>query len=140
MQGDLEIRAWSAAADPLLDALRGEPWLDFSPECIRARGLQSPGRTAVVAWTAGVPRGLAILDEACGEIELTLAVDPALRRRGVARALLDRARLIADLKGLELWARVEPANEAARAFFTAAGAREARPTEGVPGAGARFVL
>lgn len=137
---DVEVRAWSPEAHGLLAALASEPWLDFSPQRLGDGSFAGPGRRVFVAWAQGQPRGLAILDEGFGALELTLAVDPAQRRRGIARALLQRARAFAAERALGLWADVEAGNDAARAFFTAAGAREESVTRGACRGGTRFVF
>jgi [ribosomal protein S18]-alanine N-acetyltransferase len=53
---------------------------------------------------------------------LEIAVDPARRRRGVARALVDAAVDVAAAWGVaELWLEVRGTNEAARALYAARG-------------------
>ena len=70
-----------------------------------------------------------------GEAEvLTLAVDPAQRRRGVARALLERGADWAADHGAEmLWLEVAADNAAARGLYAAAGFQEAGRRRGYYG-------
>ena len=83
--------------------------------------LEGPGAALLTR-----PRGFAIGRTAAGEAELlTLAVDPAQRRRGAGRALLaafeDRAR--AD-GAVEAVLEVAEGNAAARALYAGGGWRE----------------
>ena len=77
-----------------------------------------------IGFQAGEPAGGFILAQAvAGEAEiLTLAVDPAARRRGVARALVEAVLNAARDAGADaLWLEVAEDNAAARALYAAAG-------------------
>ena len=83
--------------------------------------LGSPG-AALIA----LPGGFAIGRAAAGEAELlTLAVDPARRRRGIGAALLARFEARADALGAaEAVLEVAERNRAARALYAASAWRE----------------
>jgi ribosomal-protein-alanine N-acetyltransferase len=85
--------------------------------------LESPGVFAVAARTADEVHGFILARAIAGEAEiLTLAVDPAHRRRGVARALLEAATAAARTSGAEtLFLEVAADNTAAVALYGAAG-------------------
>jgi ribosomal-protein-alanine N-acetyltransferase len=95
-----------------------EPWstADF------ARFLTQPG---VIGWVAGSgdAQGFILLRRAAEEAEvLTLAVDPAARRQGLARRLLDHA--LEDLRArgcAACFLEVAADNVAARALYAASG-------------------
>ncbi|MFC0410658.1 GNAT family N-acetyltransferase [Roseomonas elaeocarpi] len=72
------------------------------------------------------PAGFVLARVAAGEAELlTVAVDPAHRRRGFGAALLAGAAAAAVLRGAEaLFLEVSEHNAAARALYEAAGFRE----------------
>ena len=93
-----------------------------------ADGLTAPGVHGLVARMGGQPGdappcGFALWRELDCEAEiLTFGVDPAMRRRGVARAIL--ARLIDEAAGIgavRLFLEVADTNHAARALYEAAG-------------------
>ena len=69
------------------------------------------------------PRGFILARAVAGEAEiLTLAVDSALRRQGIGRALVDAAaETAAQAGGQTLWLEVAQDNAAARALYAAAG-------------------
>jgi len=86
----------------------------------------APACLSLIASTARDCRaqGFLIARSACDEAELlTLAVDPAFRRHGLARALLDAA--MATLRGCgakQLFLEVDQNNAAARSFYQSLGA------------------
>ncbi len=81
-----------------------------------------PGSFGWIAPAGGMILARTVADQA--EI-LTLAVNPAARRQGVARALVDATRRTAASRGaLTLFLEVDAANHAARALYAAAGFTE----------------
>ena len=81
--------------------------------------LDGPGVLALAAGDDGFILVRRVLDEA--EI-LTLAVRPAARRRGLARALVEAAAAVAGQAGAEtLWLEVAQDNAAALALYAACG-------------------
>ena len=94
------------------------PW---PPEAFAAL-MDSPGVFAL-AMVNQAPVGLILMRAIAGEAEvLTLAVEPAHRRRGVARALLDAGLVQATAAGAETaFLEVAADNAAAIALYRAAG-------------------
>ena len=88
--------------------------------------LGSPGVFALAAVDQG-PVGLILMRAVAGEAEvLTLAVEPAHRRRGVARALLEAGLVQAALAGAETcFLEVAADNAAAIALYRLAGFEQA---------------
>ena len=86
-----------------------------------AEVMASPSAFTLQAGTP--PTGFILARAVAGEAEiLTLAVAPAARRQGVARALVDAAGALAAKAGAEtLWLEVAEDNTAARALYAAAG-------------------
>lgn len=82
-------------------------------------GLLAQAETFLVA----TPTGFAVGRAAAGEAELlTIAVDPAARRRGVGRDLLARFEAEARARGAaEAFLEVAEGNAAARALYAGAG-------------------
>jgi ribosomal protein S18 acetylase RimI-like enzyme len=98
-----------------LDAIVGlcaaEGWPSFPEDPARAlRALTAPGVTTVVAEADGKVAGFAqLLSD--GEIQAHLsliAVDPAFRRRGIARAMLRRALALAGGVRIDLLTDTAP--------------------------------
>jgi len=112
------MRPLGAEAAELVARLADDPWLDL-------RSLTDPhepgpdGRQAWAAWAGERTYGFVVLDpHPDGEIEVTLAVPRADRRRGVGSALLELAmELAAEQDGASLTALVHGDNQAARGFF-----------------------
>lgn len=82
----------------------------------------SPGAFALVAEDAG-PAAFILCRAVAGEAEiLTLAVEPAARRRGLARALVEAAAGVARIAGAEaMFLEVADDNVAAIGLYEAAG-------------------
>ena len=88
--------------------------------------LAMPGAFGLLADVDGEPMGFALGRVAADEAEvLTIAVRPASRRRGHARALLQALMATAAARGAEaLFLEVSERNEAARALYAALGAAQ----------------
>ncbi|MBE7218714.1 MAG: GNAT family N-acetyltransferase [Caulobacteraceae bacterium] len=83
----------------------------------------SPGVATLVVEADGVALGFVMARRVADEAEiLTLAIDPAHRRRGVGRTLVEAA---AALGGDALFLEVAQDNAPARALYAACGFREA---------------
>jgi ribosomal-protein-alanine N-acetyltransferase len=84
--------------------------------------LRSPGAFAMVAEDAA-PAAFILCRAVAGEAEiLTLAVEPAARRRGLARALVEAAAGVARIAGAEaMFLEVADDNVAAIGLYEAAG-------------------
>jgi [ribosomal protein S18]-alanine N-acetyltransferase len=117
------IRSGAPADAPALVAIErrsfGDPWSEASFR----EALRASWSFGLVAEAADGIIGYVIAREAAGSGEiLNLAVDPPLRRRGIARALLD-----AGLGALrrrhvqEVYLEVRVSNQAAQALYSAAG-------------------
>lgn len=87
---------------------------------------RSPGVAVLVAQDArGEALGFVMARRAADEAEiLTLAVTPAARRRGVARALVEAVPEAMGLDSASLFLEVAADNAAARALYVAAGFAE----------------
>lgn len=98
------------------------PW---PPEAFTSL-LATPGVFALAAVDEA-PVGLILMRAVAGEAEvLTLAVEPAMRRRGVARALLDAGLAQAAFMGAqEAFLEVAADNPAALALYRQAGFEQA---------------
>lgn len=113
------LRTVTAEDAPALSALHGpafdRPW---SPDEIAAM-LAQPGHFGLLADGVGFILCRVVADEA--EV-LTLAVDPAARRQGVASALLEAARGVAKAAGAGvLFLEVAADNDPALALYERAG-------------------
>lgn len=128
----VEVRPFAAA-----DAVAVEPWLD-APGLMRPPGprrqwaerLAGAERTrGMVAVRSGRPVGFLRYDPGPdGVAELTIAVAPTERRRGVGQALLAAALQLARASGARaLDAAIDLQNEAALAFFAGHGFERQRP-------------
>lgn len=91
-----------------------------------ARLVAEPGVTALKTGEAE-PTGFILVRQVADEAEiLTLAVEPEHRRRGAARALLDRASDILTAAGtVKFFLEVSEANTAAIGLYSAHGFRQA---------------
>jgi ribosomal-protein-alanine N-acetyltransferase len=99
---------------PLLAALHAQAF-DHPWSAVEIAGLMASGAIALMT-----ERGFILVREVAGEAEvLTLAVAPAARRQGQARALLAAA--IARLGDAEVFLEVAADNDAAIALYQAAG-------------------
>jgi ribosomal-protein-alanine N-acetyltransferase len=122
----ISIDAPRAEAAPALAALHStafdDPWSSTDIAVL----LGSAGVFALRARFAGVAAGFILCRVAADEAEvLTLAVAPALRRRGVASALLDRAIAAALAAGARaLFLEVATNNPGAEALYRARGFAE----------------
>jgi ribosomal-protein-alanine N-acetyltransferase len=85
--------------------------------------IASPGVFALAGSDGGGPQGFILVRAVAGEAEiLTLAVDPAFRRRGLARALVEAATgLTLGLDAESLFLEVAEDNPAAIALYGGAG-------------------
>ena len=111
-----------------------------------AKLIALPGSVALIAREEDATCGFILARVAADEAEiLTLAVDPAWRRRGLGRALImaaaERAR---DGGARTMFLEVETGNDAARALYAASGFREEGRRRGyyrdAPGEPARDAL
>ncbi|MBA3810521.1 MAG: ribosomal protein S18-alanine N-acetyltransferase [Caulobacteraceae bacterium] len=95
------------------------PWTASEFESL----LSSPGVFAMLARSGAAVAGFVLCRIAADEAEvLTLVTAPALRRRGVAAALLEAATGVARARGAAtLFLEVAEDNLAARALYAAAG-------------------
>ncbi len=84
-----------------------------------ARFADAPECHGLVAWHDNAVAGFIVISIAGGDSEvLTIAIDPAWRRRGVAAKLLERVMADAAERGAEaLFLEVGVRNEAARALY-----------------------
>ncbi len=113
--------AWDHEAGDLArvhDQAFDHPW--SASEIAELMG--SPGAFALVAEDAG-PAAFILCRAVAGEAEiLTLAVEPAARRRGLARALVEAAAGVARIAGAEaMFLEVADDNVAAIGLYEAAG-------------------
>ena len=99
----------------------------WTPRAIDA-SIRDPESEVVVARSGDRPIGFANMQYRFAEKSahlVLLAVEPAWRRRGVGRELLDWVERMAALGGIEeIRLEVRRANEAARAFYRRFGYRE----------------
>ena len=88
-----------------------------------AGALASPGAFGLAAWEGDSPAGFILARSIAGEAEvLTLAVDPAARRRGLGRALLNASFALAIQAGAgRMFLEVEAGNLGAIALYERAG-------------------
>ena len=121
---DFAIRCWDVQAISLLDALAGDPWLDFARRAPTGGLFEARGRETYVAWKLSQPLGLIVLDVSALGVEMTIAVDPRWRRRGVARRLVLFGRQRARDHAGECWVLVDRVNVVAMNFFRELGFRE----------------
>jgi ribosomal-protein-alanine N-acetyltransferase len=88
------------------------------------RFAEDPGGFALIADEAGDTAGLILCRVLAGEAEvLTLAVQPAFRRRGVARALLEAALALSAPTAEAMLLEVAADNPGALALYAHAGFR-----------------
>ena len=125
----MQIRPLGEDAAQLAAAFSNLPFVDFS----RLAGwneANTKGREAWSAWSGGECLGLVVLD-ACplAELELSMAVAPGKRRRGIGTELLSfvRERCL-SLKKTRLCVMIDRRNQVALAFFRARGF-QSEPTE-----------
>jgi ribosomal protein S18 acetylase RimI-like enzyme len=117
------IASWAA------DAAELDAWASLTPEqagpAVFERWHAEPSVHAFVLWRDREPCGYGEVWEDDAEAEAELAriiIDPAVRGQGASRALTGL--LVEQARGLgyeQIWLRVEPANSAAIACYTAAG-------------------
>jgi len=122
------IAAMGSEAAGLMAVLHGvafPPGQAWSEAAIAAM-LRMPGAFGLMAAEAEQPLGFALGRCIAGEAEvLTLAVLPAMRRRGLGRALLDALAAEASRRGAAaLFLEVSAGNAAAQALYAGAGAVE----------------
>ncbi len=88
--------------------------------------LAMPGASAAIASSQGEPIGFALVRQAADEAEIvTIAVKPAMQRRGVARALLHNEMSRLQAAGAtRLFLEVAEGNAPARALYAALGFSE----------------
>ena len=87
-----------------------------------ARMMTESGGFALAAGATEQPAGFILCRAVAGEAEiLTLAVDPALRRRGLAAALVEAAAMLAGRGASDLFLEVAADNEAAIALYQRTG-------------------
>jgi [ribosomal protein S18]-alanine N-acetyltransferase len=127
-QGEIRIRSFSpedAAAVALLERrCDPQPWSEAS---LRTLADPAGGRRGLVAEREGNVLGYVFASLAAGESEILIfGVDPVARRKGVARALLERLLESLRADGAEtVHLEVREGNHAARALYRAAGFVEA---------------
>lgn len=136
-------RPVAATDGALLAALHGEacpeaPW----DEAWLGRLLAQPGVGGVVASVEGEPAGFILVRRAAEEAEiLTLAVRPALARRGVGRQLVAAASAaLAEAGVRRLVLEVAEANAPARALYAGFGFAEVGRRRGYYGPGRDALL
>lgn len=115
----MNLRPANSADAGLLAAMHRSAFEDPWGEAEIGSLLDGPGGFALIAEEAS---GFILCRAVGGEAEiLTLAVDPAARRRGLAKALVEAAAKIADEMGAEaLFLEVAEDNTAAIALYQAA--------------------
>jgi ribosomal-protein-alanine N-acetyltransferase len=119
----IAVEAATAETASALAALHAaafdQPWSGADIESL----LRSPGVFALSGALAGEPAGFILCRVAADEAEvLTLAVKPAIRRRGVAGALLDQATVVALAAGARaLFLEVATDNPGAVALYRGRG-------------------
>ncbi|HSA67957.1 MAG TPA: GNAT family N-acetyltransferase [Methyloceanibacter sp.] len=122
----IELRAACAADADSLAAIHAACFAKSWDAAEIGQFLDVPGCLSLLASTspAQTPQGFLIVRSAGDEAELlTLAVDPACRRLGIARALLGAA--IPALRAAEtkrLFLEVDQGNSAARGLYQSLGA------------------
>jgi len=123
----MEIRAAKAMDVPRLAAIdaasSSSPWAEAAFTAELAGSAGPAARTLEVAAEAGAVRGFICYWAVAGEVHLlNVAVEPAVRRRGIGRALLrhliERA---AELRAHVIRLEVRAGNAAARSLYAAAG-------------------
>ena len=130
----------------LLASLHARSFSDRWSAPFIARLIASPGAVALIAREEGAPCGFILVRVAADEAEiLTLAIDPARRRRGLGRALVAEAAARAcDGGARAMFLEVETGNDAAHALYAGLGFREVGRRRGyyrdAPGAPARDAL
>ncbi|MCA8970788.1 MAG: GNAT family N-acetyltransferase [Planctomycetes bacterium] len=138
---EIRVQAFGPRAIALLDALEGDPWLEFGrraddggiPACV--------GRDVLAAFDGDEPVGLLVVDRSRLGIELTIAVLSARRRRGVGSVLIAHADRLARDERANLWVQVARANGAAIAFFERHGfVADSSPTGRAPNLESQRVL
>jgi tRNA threonylcarbamoyladenosine biosynthesis protein TsaB len=122
----------AVTAAPVLAALHAEAFGEGWTEAAFAELLAMPGAAAALAVLAGEPAALLLTRRAADEAEIvTLATRPSMRRRGLARQLVDRH--VAELvnQGVRtLFLEVAESNAAARALYARLGFTEAGQRRG----------
>ena len=120
------IETADASVAALLAALHARAFEKSWSEAEIATLLQNPTAFALIA-RAGAPQGFILAWVAGGEAEiLTVAVDPASRRKGVGAALVTAAGVTALVRGAEtMHLEVAEDNEPARALYAKLGYEEA---------------
>ena len=112
----LQIGTWRAGLPEQIEGLTVQS--DFVQ--LARRGESPPGRSSCTILVNGETVALAVLDSSDLGLELTIAVAPTRRRRGLARTLLEEAQQEARRRGREVVALVENANAAGLALFRGA--------------------
>lgn len=123
----LNIQACGSEAAGVLAALHAEAFAGQSEELWTEKSLREllamPGALALLALQGGQPAGFILLRQAADEAEIiTLAVQPQLRRLGVARRLLTVG--LAKITGRgaqQCFLEVADNNVAARGLYASAG-------------------
>jgi ribosomal-protein-alanine N-acetyltransferase len=125
----IEIVPAGAESAALLGALHAEAFAPAERWSAQAIGLLMalPGHVGLIATDGGEPAGFALGRVAAQEAEvLTLAVRPAARRAGTARALMRALMAESARRGAgEMFLEVAADNAAARALYAGLGAAEA---------------
>ena len=122
----IEVRAACAADAPAMAAIHATCFIKSWGAAEIGQFLGIPGCLALVASTstAQSPQGFLIVRSAGDEAELlTLAVDPACRRLGLAKALLAATTgALRDAGSKQLFLEVDEGNSAARDLYRSLGA------------------
>lgn len=123
----LNIQACGSEAAGVLAALHAEAFAGQSEELWTEKSLRElllmPGALALLAMQGGAPVGFILLRQAADEAEIiTLAVQPQLRRQGVARRLLTVGLAKVTGRGAQqCFLEVADTNIAARGLYASAG-------------------
>jgi ribosomal protein S18 acetylase RimI-like enzyme len=136
----LRLRALADTPDAFASTLEAEA--SFPDEVWRQRAEGGPASANFIAREGGVDVGLAAVfaePEAPGRMHLvSMWVDPGYRRRGVARALVDRAvRWAAERRAREVILWVADQNTAARRLYEQLGFRPTGERQPLPSNPAR---
>ena len=126
------FEAATRLAAPILARLHAEAFADGWSAAALQDLLSTPGAAAMISSEGEAPVGFILTRRAADEAEIiTIATRPAMRRRGVARQLLDRQIAQLASEGVrQLFLEVAVTNTAALGLYASAGFREAGRRKG----------